>query len=411
MTSILQYVASQPVAIAMVTLVMCPFHGVAGCAPDDPGTAVRGLRIDDKPDWEGVWHSPGQGFAEWNAGGWYMYASGALDYRLDLWTWNGTRLEQRPAIDLPKSFKVAWWRGHGCVYRPVEGSYVIPNAVCLRAEGSPARDQRWSLPRGWYLELSQPSRNGLYVALGVRENVGHDPPDTPVDFDWDRLRLQLYMLGPKHAEPHLVMTVIGVKVADCVRTIMPSDDGAYVALAGWDNGLLMVDVKAGKELWRMKPPKETALSYVDFAPDNKVAYAGGIDGCVYAVCVQTGRVLNQWFASPTGQYEYGHIIEYLAASPDGRWVAVGTGPEGLVFVGSTTERKLVKILKHGNRTVELVQFSPDSKALASWDRDTIKTWNVSRWDASLPTTTQPASTQPTTSQGVSGGPHRPKAGF
>jgi WD40 repeat protein len=228
------------------------------------------------------------------------------------------------------------------------------------------------------------------VALGVCENTGHKPPDTPADFDWNRQRLQVYLLGPEYPEPHPVTTLIGDTRAYC-RTMMPSDDGAYVALAGWHNGLLMVDAKASREMWRMKPPKEAGLSYVDFAPDNRVVYTGGIKGCVYTVDVQTGKVLSEWQASPTGRYEYRHEIECLAVSPDGRWVAVGTGPEGLVFVGSTSAGKLVQIFKHGGRTVELVQFSPDSKALASWDRSTIKIWNVSRWDSAASATTQPGS--------------------
>ncbi len=229
------------------------------------------------------------------------------------------------------------------------------------------------------------------MALGARENLGCEPPDIPADFDWNRLRMQLYLLGPEYPEPKIVATITGKDQGDNVRTVMPSDDGAYIAVAGWNNGLVMVDVKAGKELWKQKLLNESGLHCADFAPDNSVVYSGGIKATVYAMDVKTGKVLNQWSVSPTGKYEYGRSeIECLVVSPDGRWVAAGTS-DALVIIASTATSRPVKILKHGKRPVELVQFSPDSKALASWAPGAIKIWSVSRWDSPASVTSQPTS--------------------
>ena len=90
-------------------------------------------------------------------------------------------------------------------------------------------------------------------------------------------------------------------------------------------------------------------------------------------------IVNSWYATGSGRSEYGHRISALAVSPDGLWIAAGTGPEGLVFIVSSRNGKLVKILNHGLSTVELVSFSPDSKALATFVPGTLKMWRIDKW--------------------------------
>jgi WD40 repeat protein len=396
-------VRTRMMATAGVTLALLPLRVALSLGSDEPPKTVNKLRVAAKPDGELEWNSQGKGFAEWNAGGWCLYAHRTKDYVLDVWTWEGPSMTKAHSLSLPAGDTVAWWPGHGGLLRPYEGKTVLSNAVLMQSpEGGEA--QRWLLPRGWHLQHCQASRNGRYVALGARENFGHEPPDTPADFDWNRLRVQLYLLGPENAEPTLVTTIIGKNEGDNVRAVIPSDDGAYIAVAGWNNGLVMVDAKAGKELWKEQLPGEAELICTEFAPDNSVAYAGGTMSAVYTVDVKTGKALNQWSASPTGKYEYLHSeIECLAVSPDGRWVAAGTS-QALVFVGSTATGKPVKVLKHGGRPVQLVKFSPDSRALASWAPGTIKIWNVSRWDKGTHASSQPAATSQPASAPAPPGP-------
>ena len=115
-----------------------------------------------------------------------------------------------------------------------------------------------------------------------------------------------------------------------------------------------------------------AAYYVTFSADSQVVYSGGGEGCVYGLDVRTGKEVSRWFATTSGKSEYGHRISDIAASPDGKYVAAGTGPEGLIWVFSTVDGKVLKVLNHGGSTVALVHFSPDSKALASFVPGSLK---------------------------------------
>ena len=194
--------------------------------------------------------------------------------------------------------------------------------------------------------------------------------------------MQVGVLEAATEELNWVVTLVGRRmgVNIGVRSVLPSDDGAYIAVAGWDNSVAMIDVQAKDVMWVKKPADEAALKYVAFSPDGEVVYAGGTMGVVYTMDVRTGRVLGRWCAALSGASEYGHRISCLAASADGRWVAAGTGPEGLVFVASTADSRRISVLDHGGSTILLVQFSPDSTALASFVPGSLKIWNMPKED-------------------------------
>ena len=69
-------------------------------------------------------------------------------------------------------------------------------------------------------------------------------------------------------------------------------------------------------------------------------------------------------------------ISKVAASPDGRFVAAGTGPMGLVYLWSAQSGKRLKVFGHGGSTILILSFSPDSKALASVASGMIKVWRL-----------------------------------
>jgi WD40 repeat protein len=244
----------------------------------------------------------------------------------------------------------------------------------------------------------------VYVSVCLKDDFTTHPPG----YDYDHPRLQVGLIGPGATDVTWGTTLVGNEVGgQYPETAPPSDDGAYVAVGGWARGVALVDVAARRELWT-KVPGSNSVQYVAFSPDSRIVYAGGTEAAVYAMDVKTGNVLSKWYASKSGAEEYGHSITCLAVSPDGRWVAAATGPEGLVFIGSTATNKCVKILNHGMGTVFLVHFSPDSKALATFVPGTLKIWNVSQWDKTPPPTapaqTQPAATQRATSKNGAGRP-------
>ena len=113
--------------------------------------------------------------------------------------------------------------------------------------------------------------------------------------------------------------------------------------------------------------------YAVFSSDGKTVYvadSGG--GTVYAVDTATGNIVRHWMATQTGEDIYAQRISCLTISPDDRWIAVGTRPEGLVFVfDAASEGKPIMI--NGAGTL-IVSFSPDSRYLATVGAG-IKVWD------------------------------------
>ena len=161
-----------------------------------------------------------------------------------------------------------------------------------------------------------------------------------------------------------------------IHHVVPSDDGAYIGVAGWKNGVLMIDVTAQKVLWKIKPDWEADANDLAFTPDGKLIYAGGTTGLVYGTRTETGEIVSQWWATLSGTSEYGHYIGALAVSRDGKFVAAGTVPNGLVFLFSTKDGHRYT-LKHGRPIgIDLLSFSPDSTRLATYGAGEIKIWEA-----------------------------------
>jgi hypothetical protein len=389
---------------------------ILGCREVSELTSPRGAGVADEPDAVLQWLGRGSGFMEWGCGGEYIYGVSVKPRVLSVWKWNGDRLTRyedvfltgedrvevvsgkRYALPPPDQWHPVWIAGDRCVYTGSSTSGA-PAHVVVTDKDTRAIQREWPLAEGWHCPIIQASATGQFVALCCREDSGAPGRD------WDHPRVQVGLIGPEAKEINWVTTLVGRR-SGCditVRSVVPSNDGTYVAVAGWDNALAMIDVAARETLWIEKPGGRDPL-YAVFSPDSQVAYVGGAEGAVYAVNVQTGKPCSRWYATLSGQEEYGHRISCLAVSPDGRWVAAGTGPEGLVFVGSTAANKLVTVLNHGGSTVLLVHFSPDSKALASFVPGTIKIWNVARWDQASTSAPAPPARHAATSPLPTSGP-------
>jgi WD40 repeat protein len=233
-------------------------------------------------------------------------------------------------------------------------------------------------------EVSRPSANGKHVVFW---NSLWAPPNTPLAEACD---VRFALIDRAKGAMDWVGRLKGRFGADdTIRTVVPSDDGRYIAVAGWDTRVAILDVAQKKVLWVGKSEDEAYAAYVAFAPDNKLVYAGGTEGAVYGMEVKTGKIVSKWFASETGKEEYGHRISTISVSPDGRFVAAGTGPEGKVFVFSTKKGKLVKLLDHGGSTILITSFSPDSKRLGSVAAGRIKIWRMPEDDAPSTEKTDP----------------------
>jgi WD40 repeat protein len=234
---------------------------------------------------------------------------------------------------------------------------------------------RWAPRQGWAFDTKYSwglSANGKFAATILQEDVGGQPP---ADYNPVNPRYRIGLIDLTSLELKWVGEVSG-HGSSTIRQIAVSNDGKYVAVGGWNNGVAMIDSSQGKVLWADRPPTEVSTGYVLFSSDGLKLYSAGSEGCVYTTETLAGKITGQWWATETGRSIYGHRVSCLANSPDGRWMAAGTGPEGHVYLYDAVSMGRPRLLIHGLQTIEVVTFSPDSKYLASVGGGRIKIWSL-----------------------------------
>ncbi len=282
---------------------------------------------------------------------------------LRIWAWEARSLSASRDYDVELLSGIVPLAGNVVLAkRDPQDSYAPWPLVLVRADTGDVLHE-WPTPKGWWIPHTGGSRNGKFAAFGFGEfpsggyKIGFVTVATR-ELKWSKMR---------DGDGYYTVGQLAV-----------SDDGAHVAVGGWNNCVAMIDMAGQSVRWVKRPPSAITMAYVAFSPDAETIYAGGGDGCVYGLDVQTGDVKSRWVASKSGKEAYGHRVACVAVSPDGRYVAAGTGPEGQVFVWDTKTGGKPRLFNHGMTRTWAVSFSPDSKYLATCAAMLIKTWDLAQ---------------------------------
>ena len=320
------------------------------------------------------WRGKGGGFTESGQTENGFFGVSVEPNLLETWKWHDSNssMKKDVAVELPVVMDVLVLPKNKYLAYVYPGDDFSPWPLVLVSLSSKEVIKKWEPPAGWRYEHAGMSRNGKFAALMLHESLTNPPPD----YNRKRKRYRIGLVDLSTVELRWLGELVG-HGAGTVRQMPVSDDGRYVALAGWNNGVALVDASLGKVLWAKCPKEAVGIGYAVFSSDGLTLYAADAGGgYVYAIETRSGTVKRRWCATETGESLYGMRISCLALSPDESWIAAGTGPEGLVFLFNMTADEKPFVLPHGLITTMVVSFSPDSQYLASAAGGTIKVWSV-----------------------------------
>jgi len=313
------------------------------------------------------WVSGTRGWGEWGQTSDGFFGVAVDSEVLMVWTWTGDTLSRGEDVILPSGLRTTVLsHGEYLVCRSpgpdIKGPWPLVHASLATHEII----QEWPPPKYYRYSLTGISHNSQYLAVLLEAETN--------------MVRRVGLLDLASGEFHLVGEYEGWMYGYASR-ITCSNDGKYIAIAGWDNGLKLYDVDAKTQIWFQKPDDVVNFGEAEFSPDGKTIYTANTGGeSVYAYDTLTGEIKHQWYATATGQAERrtGRRISCFAVSPDGNWLAAGTGPKGDVFLFDVNNPGSPPTLfPHGLHTTLIVNFSPDSKHLASVAGGKIKIWKVS----------------------------------
>lgn len=318
------------------------------------------------------WESHGKGFGSYGYRPNVIYASTVSPKYIEVWKWEKDNVVKCLDQELP-----TWSLDVVPLYDSVIGLTTpvdkLENWPFVFMDTKTKKMlNAWEPTLGWGYWKVSISLNGQYIALLMEER--QESTSSGYDGNNQRFRIDTIDVANKRIRCTKEFGNNGFCPCTIIRTIAITNDGRYVALGGLQNGMAVFDCQESKELWRSQP-EIMDLYYVCFSPDGDSLYAGGVSGEVYGFETKTKKVIDRWWATQDDQEHYGHRISALTVSPDGMWVAAGTGAGGEVYVWNTKTKKK-QLYNHALQTILMLAFSPDSKYLASVAGGKIKIWQL-----------------------------------
>jgi hypothetical protein len=340
---------------------------------------VRGRRsaASPPPVRDLLWQAKGAGFKTWGSGGEFAFAhsEGEVFY---VWRWQADTLERYREVPLAEASSPIWMGADVAVWE-VESKERQPGVhqpLLARNIATGKELARFAPEKGWYYSNTwnemKLSGNGKFLAVHLAEDSSYPP----ADHDPEVARCGIGLLGPACDKLARVATLArrrGYSYSE-IRSCVPSNNGAHVAVSGWQKGLSLVDAQDGKVLWDMSADAFGDFGDIAFSPPGDRVYAGTRRGFVYGMEVATGKIVSKWPATE-GESNAFYVISRIATSPDGRLVAAATEPSAQIYVWHADTGERCAWLEHdGGGQVLILMFSPDSKHLASFAGGRIKIW-------------------------------------
>lgn len=300
----------------------------------------------------------------------------AVSFENEIYVWDWENLSAEPRKGTVSAQDVVFVEPDRLLWAPLpKADELIVSDLDYRKENN-----RISLERPWRCEILRTSRNGKFTVVGLIEQKRNENSTNSFQ------RIRIGMIDSKYEKVSEVVTVESGADDFELNNVAVSEDGAYIAAVGRNNGgwVTVIDVECKKILWERKLEWFAKMFEVTFSPDGKTLYAGGRGAVVYCFETIAGRVKQEWVVGSKDRIrERGEDKDSVTAidvSGDSSLV-ITAATRSAIYMWNAITGEAVADRPHGHEssTVGDMTFSPDASRVATigtLERDKIHVWQV-----------------------------------